>query len=118
MDALIPMAKQVPREALMHTPWPVLGCLNELCEEVVRLRGRIEQLEARLQQDSTNSHKPPSTDSPFKTKSDPSPARPKAKRRELGRTNPFPASDMPAARLVYLPRAGQRDGIVLFGKAS
>ena len=52
--------------------------------KIVRLRDRIEQLEAKLHQDSTNPHKPPSTDSPFKTKSDPSPAKPKAKRWRKG----------------------------------
>lgn len=85
MDALMPIAKQVPLEALMHTPWPVLGCLNDLCEEVSRLRGRIEQLEARLNMDSTNSSKPPSSDSPFKAKPDSTRTKSKPKRRRKGR---------------------------------
>jgi transposase len=37
-----------------------------LLQEVQQLRARVEDLEARLNRNSSNSNQPPSTDSPFK----------------------------------------------------
>jgi transposase len=47
----------------------ILRLLEEnakLTAQVAELMGRVTELEARLGMNSSNSHKPPSTDSPFK----------------------------------------------------
>jgi len=49
----------------MNTPWPMLGYVHVLHGEIQALRERVELLEARLNTDSTNSNKPPSSDNPF-----------------------------------------------------
>src|SRR5208337_1604098 len=51
------------------TPPRVLKLLMYLLEENLRLKKRIEELEARLNKDSSNSDRPPSSDSPFKKES-------------------------------------------------
>lgn len=66
MDTILPLTQPVPSEALLHTPWPVLGYVHDLYDENLFLKARVELLEAKLSQDSSNSNKPPSTDSPFK----------------------------------------------------
>jgi hypothetical protein len=43
----------------------MLGYVHVLHGEIQTLRERIEQLEAKLTQNSTNSTKPPSSDAPF-----------------------------------------------------
>jgi transposase len=81
------------REVLENTPVPVLVSMvlylaeqNRLLKELVdKQQARIEQLEARLNLDSTNSNKPPSSDSPFKEKTADKPkAKGKSKRRRKG----------------------------------
>lgn len=59
-------------EILSRTPPEVIELLLRLLaenqalrEEVIRLRARIEELEARLNKNSSNSNKPPSSDPPF-----------------------------------------------------
>lgn len=59
-------------ELLSRTPPEVVELLRRLLEEnaslhetVKKLLARIEELEAKLNQNSSNSNKPPSTDSPF-----------------------------------------------------
>jgi hypothetical protein len=49
-----------------HTPTAVQAYVRTLHEELTQLRGRVEALEARLTQNSTTSHRPPSSDSPYK----------------------------------------------------
>ena len=52
--------------------------LHEQIRQIAQLKRRVEQLEAMLHSDSSNSHKPPSSDSPFKKKAH------KQKRRKAG----------------------------------
>ena len=48
-----------------HTPTAVQAYVHTLQDELTRLRARVETLEARLKQNSTTSHRPPSSDSPY-----------------------------------------------------
>ena len=59
-------AKLITSEVVRHTPWPMLGFVHELTVENRKLRLEIEALQAKLNQNSANSNKPPSSDSPFK----------------------------------------------------
>ncbi len=59
---LLPKGSNVTDEDLANTPQPVLDLLLYLIK-------RIEKLEARLNEDSSNSNKPSSADSPYKEKS-------------------------------------------------
>ncbi len=52
-----------------NTPKPVREAFAILLEQVSGLRKRIEELESRLNMNSGNSAKPPSSDSPYKRKS-------------------------------------------------
>jgi transposase len=63
---LLPEGIEISAENLAKTPPSVLKLLMYLLEEKLRLKKRIEDLEARLNQDSSNSNRPPSSDSPFK----------------------------------------------------
>ena len=49
-----------------QTPPAVQAYLRTVHDELLQLRTRVEALEARLQQNSTTSHRPPSSDSPYK----------------------------------------------------
>jgi len=49
-----------------QTPLAVQAYVRTLRDEVAQLHDRVETLEARLQQNSTTSSRPPSADSPFK----------------------------------------------------
>ena len=49
-----------------HTPPAVQAYVRTLQDELTQLRERVETLEARLTQNSTTSHRPPSSDSPYK----------------------------------------------------
>jgi transposase len=49
-----------------QTPPAVQAYLHTLHDEMSQLQGRVEQLEARLNQDSTTSSRSPSSDSPYK----------------------------------------------------
>jgi transposase len=66
---LLPGGIEVSAEDLAKTPPSVLKLLMYLLEENLRLKKGIEELEARLNQDSSNSNRPPSSDSPFKKES-------------------------------------------------
>lgn len=66
-----------PREDWEQSPKSVQVFIAELVDEVLRQRERIEELERRLNQDSSNSSRPPSSDSPFKKK-------PRKKKRRKG----------------------------------
>ena len=48
------------------TPPAVQAYLCTVRDEVEQLQGRVETLEARLSQNSTTSHRPPSSDNPYK----------------------------------------------------
>jgi transposase len=52
-------------EVILNTPWFMLSYVHVLREEIVHLKTRIDLLEAKLRQNSTNSNRPPSSDSPF-----------------------------------------------------
>ncbi len=62
----LPKGFKVTEEDLANTPPAVLELVFALIQEVDRLKKRVEELEARLGQDSSNSSKPPSSDSPYK----------------------------------------------------
>lgn len=49
-----------------HTPPAVQAYLHTLRDEMGQLQERVESLEARLNQNSTTSSRPPSSDSPYK----------------------------------------------------
>ena len=49
-----------------HTPAAVQAYVHTLQDELTRLREHMEALEARLKANSTTSHRPSSSDSPYK----------------------------------------------------
>src|SRR5262247_355798 len=49
-----------------QTPTAVQAYVHTLQDELTQLRARVEALEARLTQNSMTSHRPPSSDSPYK----------------------------------------------------
>src|SRR3989440_1801756 len=49
-----------------HTPTTVQASVHTLQDELIQLRAQVEELEARLNADSTTSQRPPSSDSPSK----------------------------------------------------
>jgi transposase len=49
-----------------HTPPAVQAYVHTLHHELTQLRERVDAWEARLKADSTTSHRPPSSDSPYK----------------------------------------------------
>jgi transposase len=49
-----------------HTPSAVQAYLHTMHDELRQLQARVATLEARLTQNSTTSHRPPSSDSPYK----------------------------------------------------
>jgi transposase len=55
-----------PPQDWAQTPRAVQAYVRTLCDEVAQLHDRVETLEARLQQNSTTSSRPPSSDSPYK----------------------------------------------------
>jgi len=59
---------EIREEELSATPPAVLKLLSLLLIEVRRLRKRLEKLEWKLGEDSSNSNKPPSSDSPYTEK--------------------------------------------------
>ncbi|VBB44962.1 transposase [uncultured Desulfatiglans sp.] len=66
---LFPEGIALTEEGLQDVPRSVLiQIILALVEENRELRKRIEQLEARLNKDSSNSDRPPSSDPPFKKK--------------------------------------------------
>jgi transposase len=56
----------ISKEDWERTPLSVRKAFELLLQEVQQLRARVEDLEARLNRNSSNSNQPPSTDSPFK----------------------------------------------------
>lgn len=62
-----------------HTPATVQSYVRSLHDELTQLRERVEALEARLTQNSTTSHRPPSSDSPYKKPRQRTPAAPRRK---------------------------------------
>src|SRR5712691_1100713 len=55
------MPTELPRPQTLDE---AMALLAMVWEEVVRLRARVQELEARLSQNSTNSSRPPSSDPP------------------------------------------------------
>lgn len=82
MNPLIPSADLLTPDVIEVTPWPALAVLNEFGEALEMLTKRVELLESRLNQNSSNSNKPPSTDNPFKKpKAKPKKAKKRRKRK-------------------------------------
>lgn len=71
----LPADLKVTAEDLANTPEPVLRLLAYLIVELAKCRKRIDELEAKMGMNSTNSNKPPSSDTPL------TPAKGKAKTR-------------------------------------
>jgi transposase len=59
---------EISEEDLKKIPPKVLALVAALVEETATLRKRIEELESRLNRNSSNSNQPPSDDKPFKKK--------------------------------------------------
>lgn len=59
---------EISEEEIAAAPPAVRNLLFFLIKEVTRLRKLVEELEAKLDEDSSNSNKPPSSDSPYKEK--------------------------------------------------
>jgi transposase len=59
---------EISEEDLQNTPPRVMALLTALVEEVSALRKRMEEQEAKLNRNSSNSSKPPSTDPPHRKK--------------------------------------------------
>jgi transposase len=59
---LLPDGFSISEEDLRNTPPAVLLLLTYLIKQNIELKARIEELEARLNKNSTNSSKPPSSD--------------------------------------------------------
>jgi transposase len=55
-----------PPQDWEQTPRAVQTYVHTLQDELTQLRERVDALEARLRQNSTTSHRPPSSDSPYK----------------------------------------------------
>lgn len=65
---LLPEGIEISPEDLTASPPSVMKLLIYLLEENARLKKRIEQLEARLNRNSSNSNQPPSSDNAFDKK--------------------------------------------------
>jgi transposase len=61
----LPEGINVSDDDFSNTPPGVLNLLLVLLQENARLRKRVEELEAKLKLNSSNSNRPPSSDSPF-----------------------------------------------------
>jgi transposase len=77
--ALIPLDPEI----LNRTPPEVIALLLALLERIRVLEARVEELEAKLNKNSTNSNKPPSSDSAFAKVPD-KPKKPKKPRKRKG----------------------------------
>ena len=66
--SILPEGLEITEEDLANTPPNVLKLLLYLLEKVTQQEKRIEELEAKLGLDSSNSNKPPSSDPPYKEK--------------------------------------------------
>ena len=61
MNAMLPSSSPLTPEVIEITPWSVLAVLTEFAEGFESLQKRVAYLQARLNQDSTNSNRQPST---------------------------------------------------------
>ena len=57
---------KVSEEDLTNTPPAVLAVMSGMGKEILQLRKRVEELEAKLARNSSNSNNLPSQDSPYK----------------------------------------------------
>ena len=86
-----------------QTPPAVQAYLRTVRDALGQLQERVDTLEARLQQNATTSHRPPSSDSPYKKQRQcPSTTTPQKAGGKLG----HPA----IARRFYLPRRSRNCG--------
>lgn len=69
IDSKLLVEHGISEQDLKATPPSVIGFLVFLLSKISTLEKRIEELEARLNKDSSNSHKPPSTDKRSRQKS-------------------------------------------------
>ena len=87
-----------------HTPPAVQAYVHTLHDELTQLRARVEALEARRAQNSTTSHRPPSSDSPYKKSGLRTTAAPQSGR-ETRPSRPSPGAFTPHDRLRGAARA-------------
>ncbi len=81
----LPEGLEISDEDWQKTPPSIRKLLLYLLEENIRVRKRIEELEDRLSQDSKNSNRPPSSDSPYeKRKEEEKNGKPGAKKGHQG----------------------------------
>jgi hypothetical protein len=66
LEILLSSGQSLPQEVVRYTLWPMFALVHELNEVAQSLKTRLEQLEAKRNQDSSNSNKPLSSGSPFK----------------------------------------------------
>ena len=84
---------EISEEDLAVTPPAVRKLLSFLIAEVTRLRKRVEELEAKLGEDFSNSNRPPSSDSPFTEKRQRDQARKPRKKRQGYRQELMPPTE-------------------------
>lgn len=70
-DSPLPDDLKISEDDLAATPPAVLDLVRLLAAENAALRKRVEELEAKLGQNSSNSNKPPSSDSPYDENGEP-----------------------------------------------
>src|SRR5215831_12090045 len=84
-----------PPQDRAQTPPAVQAYVRTLRNEVVQLHDHVETLEARLRQNSTTSHRPPSSDSPYK--------KPRQRTTTIPRRTAGGKPGHPGHRQVFLP---------------
>lgn len=60
------LSRFLGEEVVLHTPWPMLAFAQKAIEEIRQLRTRLNALETRINANSSNSSKPPSSDPPWR----------------------------------------------------
>jgi transposase len=68
MDILMMKDDILSEEVILNTPWAMLSYVQKQNATIQFLLRRIEILEAKIKENSTNSNRPPSSDSPFQKK--------------------------------------------------
>ena len=71
-------------ESLNRTPPEVIDLILSFLERIRVLEARVEELEAKLNRTSSNSNKPPSSDSPFSKQSEVASKAKKLRKRKVG----------------------------------
>jgi len=70
MDILMTKDDILTEEVILNTPWAALSFIQKQEATIQSLLKRIENLEAKIGENSSNSNRPPSSDNPFQKKSE------------------------------------------------